>query len=295
MPEKPLLGAHFSTAGSLTRAVKEAEDLGCNVIQLFTKNARTWQEKALCPDDIRAFKTARKEAGIAFAFSHCTYLINVAADTPDKLSKSATALASELLRSASLGLDGVILHPGSHLGAGVEAGIEKAAKTLNQVFDQIRDGILDLVDAPPRLLIETTAGQGTGLGHRFEQIADLLSRIENAGPAGVCLDTSHIFAAGYDLREPDAVDNTLAAFNDTIDLNRLFAIHLNDSRSDLGSRVDRHQHIGKGHIGQTGFRSIMTDPRLANIPKILETPKESDGIPMDPVNLDLLRRFYRAN
>ncbi|MCG8632737.1 MAG: deoxyribonuclease IV [Desulfobacterales bacterium] len=281
------LGAHFSVAGGLENALFKARDLNCDAVQIFTKNARTWKEPELNQTRISAFKAARKETGISWVFSHCTYLINIASNDGDKLEKSRNSLASEMERSGLLGLDGVVLHPGAHLGEGMEKGLDTARKSINRVL-AIDRGLF------PELLIETTAGTGTSIGSRFEEIGTLINSLDRPEAVGVCMDTSHIFAGGYDLRSLKALDETLLAFNEHIGLSRLKLIHLNDSKPGLGSKKDRHQHIGKGQIGDSGFSAIMQDKRLHSIPKILETPKDDNGTPMDQVNLNRLKKLAQG-
>ncbi len=275
------LGAHFSVAGGLENALYTARDLHCNTAQIFTKNARSWKDPDLSQARIQTFLKVREETCIPWVFSHCTYLINIASNDREKLLKSRVSLAAELHRSGLLGLDGVVLHPGAHLGEGLERGLETARESINWVLDRDEGSF-------PKLLLETTAGTGTCLGSRFEEIGELINSLDKPEAVGVCMDTSHVFAAGYDIRTGQALENTLLAFNKYIGLSRLGLIHLNDSKPELGSRKDRHEHIGKGHIGDSGFSAIMQDKRLAPIPKVLETPKDNNGFPMDPVNLNRL-------
>lgn len=282
------LGAHFSVAGGLENALYTARELGCDAAQIFTKNARSWKEPELTDAQVHAFKTAREETGVHRVFSHCTYLINIASGDSEKREKSVNALAAEMKRSGKLGLEGVVLHPGAHLGQGVDRGLETARQTLDTVLSR-DDGQF------PKLLIETTAGTGTSLGSRFEEIGGLIRSLGHTQSVGVCMDTSHVFAAGYDLRSKDALEKLLQAFDTHIGLDKLCLLHLNDSVPELGSRKDRHAHIGKGRIGDAGFKAIIRDSRLATIPKILETPKDNDGIPMDPVNLERLRAMVQGN
>jgi deoxyribonuclease-4 len=276
-----LLGAHFSIAGGLHRAMETARTLECPVAQIFTKNASTWKERTLSAAEIERFAEARAAAGVTSVASHTSYLINPAGPDDTKRTRSCRALRDELLRSAALGLHAVVLHPGAHMGSGVAAGIRRAAASLNSVF-------ADTPPAPPRLLLETTAGQGSNLGRRFEELADILSRIDDPARVGVCLDTCHVFAAGYDVRTRAAFEATLQTFDRLIGLEHLHLIHFNDAKNPLGSRVDRHAHIGEGAIGLESFGFFMNDPRLQQIPKILETPKDRDG---DRKNLTRLRQL----
>ncbi len=281
----PLLGAHFSIAGGLTRALDEAAAYGCPVLQMFTKNSSTWKEREVTDAEAEAFRSRREALQIRFIASHTAYLINLAASDEPLRQRSREALRCELERSARLGLDAVVLHPGSHTGDGVEAGIERIQEGIDRVLEEV-------AESGCRLLLETTAGQGTGIGHRFEQLAAIRDGLASRRRIGFCLDTAHIFAAGYDLRDAAALGKTLGEFDAIIGLADLKLIHLNDSRKPLGSRVDRHADIGAGFIGAAAFDCIMREPRLAAIPKILETPKrDAAGRDMDRVNLDLLRSF----
>lgn len=283
--DAPLIGAHFSIAGGLTRALERAAAYGCPVLQLFTKNASTWKEREVTADEADAFRRRRRELGIRYAASHTAYLINLAAADRDKRRRSREALAAEMRRSASLGLDAVVLHPGSHMGDGPAAGVRRVCEGIGRV-------LADVPDSGVRLLLETTAGQGSGLGHSFEQLAAVRAGAGAPERIGFCLDTAHVFAAGYDLRDEAALAATLTAVDDILGLSDLDLIHLNDARKPLGSRVDRHAPLGEGHIGADAFRRIMNEPRLAAVPKVLETPKEdAAGRDLDRVHLDLLRSF----
>ncbi|MCG8616762.1 MAG: deoxyribonuclease IV [Desulfobacterales bacterium] len=275
-------GAHFSVAGGLENALYTARKLDCDAVQIFTKNARSWKDPNLTEEQVGRFRNAKKETAIHLIFSHCTYLINIASKEPEKLEKSISALLAEMERSGLLGLTGVVLHPGAHLGRGTDAGLETARQSLNSVLS-LDDGTF------PELLIETTAGAGTCLGSRFEEIGQLIQSLDRPQAVGVCLDTSHVFAAGYDLRSPSALNATLDEFHRHIDIQRLRLIHANDSIPPLGSRKDRHTHIGNGEIGTTGFSAILTDDRLKSLPVILETPKEEAGADMDEINLKKLK------
>lgn len=277
-----LLGAHFSIAGGLHRALYTAREYGCDTLQIFTKNASTWREKHLGAGEISRFDQARKDTRISRIASHTSYLINLATDDHKKHRLSCEALKNELLRSHQLGIPCVVHHPGAHMGQGEAAGLRKVAASINRIFDQT--GKLD-----PLLLLETTAGQGTVLGHKFEQLAAILAQIRPSGRVGVCLDTCHIFAAGYDIRSRLAYHRTIEQFDRTVGLKRLHLIHLNDAKRELGSRVDRHQHIGEGAIGIDAFSLLMNDARLRAIPKILETPKGKGSVDFDSVNLARLR------
>jgi deoxyribonuclease IV len=285
--EQPLLGAHFSIAKGLQNALYTAQRYGCNALQLFTKNARTWKERRLTDEEVALFKKAAAETGITAIASHTSYLINLAAADPKSRARSKEALTRELLRSSELGIAYVVLHPGSHKNQNIDEAMTQIVDNINQIFDT-NPAITS------RLLLETTAGQGKSIGHRFEQIAILLDRVNCKDKIGVCLDTAHIFAAGYDLRQAASFDETMAGFDGIIGLENLNLIHLNDCKKDLGSRIDRHAHIGLGKIGRSGFGLIMNDERLKDVPKILETPKLEDGRDMDQVNLDFLRSLVKT-
>jgi deoxyribonuclease-4 len=279
-----LLGAHFSIAKGLEKAIYEAAKYECTALQIFTKNASAWKERILQPEEIDRFAAARAETGITAIASHTSYLINIASPEKKKCAMSGAALKQELIRSACLAVDYVVLHPGAHMGSGEPAGIRQVAAGINRV-------VSEAPQAQTRLLLETTAGQGSSLGHRFEQLADIVERIEDKDRIGVCLDTSHVFAAGYDIRDLPAFQKTFNTFDAVIGLKHLYLLHLNDSKKDLGTRVDRHEHIGLGFIGQDAFKWIMNDDRLASIPKIIETPKKHNGQDWDKNNLDRLRNI----
>ena len=281
-----LLGAHFSIAKGLHQALFTGKDYGCTAVQIFTKNSSTWKEKILSNENIRLFDEARKKTGIIHIASHTSYLINPASPENKKYAMSCEALRHELIRCAALKIPLVVLHPGSHMKSGVQAGIERIASAINRVFDKLPQN-------PTRLLLETTSGQGSILGHTFEQIAAIMGKVEDRERLGVCLDTCHIFAAGYDLRTKAAYQKTFDIFDTVIGLEHLYRIHLNDSMREMGSRVDRHEHIGQGFIGETAFRLLMNDSRLHNIPKVLETPKGKGEKDRDQLNLAKLRGFLK--
>jgi deoxyribonuclease IV len=273
-------GAHMMTAGGLYRAIETGAAVGCDVVQVFTKSPQQWQARPLTDADVDAFRRGQQESGIPCVAAHDSYLINPAAADPAVLERSRAALGEELGRAARLGIPAVVMHLGAAGTAPEEEALERLIESVRQAFG--RAG----VDEPPWLLLETTAGQGTCLGYRFEHLAAVLQAIDGAAPVAVCLDTCHVFAAGYELRDAAGYEETMAAFDRLIGLERLRLIHANDSLRERGSRVDRHQHIGQGEIGPEGFRLLVNDPRLAAVPIVLETPKAGD---MDPVNLATLR------
>jgi len=277
-----LLGAHFSIAGGLHKAVLSASEYGCTALQIFTKNASTWKERRLSSHDVEQFDLARKKSGIVSICSHTSYLINLASPEPGKYDRSVEALEHELERSSQLSIPYVIMHPGSHMGTGEDQGLRRIAQGINIVFDRTQNMAC-------RLLVETTAGQGSNLGYTFEQLARISDMVEAKERIGFCLDTCHVFAAGYDLSTKTAYQETMRAFDRVIGLDRLCVIHLNDAKKGLGSRIDRHEHIGKGAIGIDAFSFILNDPRLKGIPKILETPKKTGPVDYDRINLNRLR------
>jgi deoxyribonuclease-4 len=269
------LGAHFSISGSYTRAIEEAVALECNTLQMFTKNQMQWKAKTISDEEAREFLSLRKARAIRFAFAHSSYLINLCSPNDALFKKSVASLTHEHERAEALGLDFLVIHPGSPGEAGERAGIDTMKRGLKETLAAGKRRC--------RLILETSAGQGNCVGWKFEHLAELL---EASDRIGVCFDTCHVFAAGYDLSTEKGYASVMDEFDRTVGLKRLCAVHVNDSKSGLNSRVDRHENIGKGKIGKTAFRCLMTDERLAEIPKVLETPKEGN---MDRVNLKLLR------
>lgn len=277
------LGTHVSTAGGVAQAPLRAKEIGCNTIQFFAKNNNQWlAKKPLSEEEVEAYHRNHKECGVAVAFSHAGYLINLACPNKKNHDLSMQSLQQELELAQVLKLDFVVLHPGAHLESGLKEGIWKIAESLNKIF-----GAFALLH--PVLLLETTAGQGTSIGYRFEHLAAIIDLVSAKERVGVCLDTCHVFAAGYDFRSPQNYEKMWKEFDSALGLSRLKAIHLNDSKQELASRVDRHEHIGKGKIGESGFRLLMQDPRLAQTPMVLETPKQDDFVKYDRRNLELLR------
>lgn len=282
------LGAHMSIAGGLDQAPLRGRQVGCDTIQVFTKSNRQWQAKRLSDQEVEAFKTNLLATGIGPVVAHDCYLVNLAAPRGPLWKKSVEAFRVELERAERLGIPSLVTHPGSHAGAGEAEGIRRVAEALNVLHAALpRHGGV-------QVLLETTAGQGTSLGYRFEQLAAILERVEQANRVGICLDTCHVFAAGYDIRQAAGYRKTLEEFTACLGLRRLKAIHLNDSKAGLGSRVDRHEHIGQGRLGLEPFRRILNDPRLRRVPMILETPKDDDFIRADRRNLARLRRLLNG-
>jgi len=283
--EKILLGAHMSIAGGVYNCFDHGEHFKCTTIQIFTKNASQWRAKPLAEDEIATYKRRQKESAISPVVAHDSYLINLGSNNKALLQKSKEAFLVEMQRCELLEIPCLVTHPGSHTGAGEEAGLKTIADSLSWLHHK-------LPEAKVMICLETTAGQGTNLGYRFEQIANIIELSDSPERSGVCLDTCHIFAAGYDIRTERTYKKTMREFDSVIGLKRLKVIHFNDSRRELGSRVDRHEHIGKGFIGVEPFGFFMNDRRLAKIPKILETPKGDDGS-ADDRNLTILRKLVR--
>jgi deoxyribonuclease-4 len=265
-----LLGAHMSVAGGHALAIDRATAFNMTACQIFTKNANQWNAKPIAPEAAESFRTAVAASEIGFVVAHDSYLINLASPDETLRQRSIAALGDELQRCAQLGVPWLVTHPGAHMGAGVDEGVGRVASALNQLFDA-------LPDLGVTVLLETTAGQGTSLGRSFEELAMILALVEDQTRVGVCFDTCHVFAAGYDIRETEVYATTMQAFEDSIGLDRLRLFHLNDSKKGLGARVDRHAHIGEGELGKEAFRLLLNDERFAGHPGILETPKGDDG------------------
>lgn len=282
-----LLGAHLSISGGLYRALESAADYGFETVAMFVRNQRQWSAPPMDDEQVERFHLTRRETGIGPVVAHGSYLVNLAG-TGRVRKRSLAAVAEDLSRCGLLGIESLVLHPGS--AEDTEAGIARIADGLDDVLQQSGEAL-------PEVLLETTAGQGNSIGHRFEHLAAILARCSCADRLGVCLDTAHVFAAGYDLRTATAGRAMLRKFDDIIGLDRLRAVHLNDSLKPLGSRVDRHAHIGKGHIGRKGFGWLVRSTKLPRVPMILETPKGTDarGRDWDRVNSNLLRRLARRN
>lgn len=274
-------GTHASASGGVHKALQRAVDVGATSCQIFSKNERQWLAKPLDPAVVEEFRGERERTGIRQMVVHDSYLINLASPKDDIHEKSMAAFADELERCHTLQIQYLVTHPGAHTGSGVEAGIRKFADSLNRLHDQ-------LPHITAITCLETTAGQGTTLGRSFEELAQIIDLVEAKDRVGVCLDTCHIFAAGYDIRTPDAYDATMDAFDSVVGLDKLRVIHLNDSKMPFASNRDRHEHIGEGEIGNEGFRSLVNDSRLSGLPGILETEKDPDGM-HDRRNLELLR------
>ena len=294
----PRFGAHLSIAGGLVKAPEAAVAMGMDTFQMFTGSpqmwsvklastnaANRWTAKPLAEADVAAFRRAVSAAKLTHVTAHDSYLINLAAPDETLFGKSIAAFVVEVERAEALGLENLVTHPGAHTGTGDEAGLARAAAGLDEVAART-------AGCRVRILLETTAGQGTALGHRFEHLGELLAQVRTPERYGVCFDTCHAFAAGYALDTPDGYAATFDEFEHVVGLRHLVLFHVNDSLKPRGSRVDRHAGLGLGEIGDGCFRRLAKDARFANTPMILETPKEdADGNPMDPVNLAKLRAF----
>jgi len=285
MKIESLVGAHVSISGGLDQAPERGMEIGGTAIQIFTKNQVQWKTKPLLNDEIGKFRHSLAQSGIRSILAHDSYLINLGSPEKNLLEKSRAAFLDEMKRAEDLQIPSLIFHPGSHKDAGEEVGIRLIAESLNYAH-------LQCPDFQVKLLLETTAGQGTSLGHNFEQLQKIIEIVSQPERVGICLDTCHIFAAGYDIRARSSYDQTFNKFDEVIGLDKLYAIHLNDSLKGLGSRIDRHANIGEGQIGLNGFRLIMNDARFVNIPKVLETPGNSLSFKK---NLDLLKNLIEKN
>jgi deoxyribonuclease-4 len=282
----PLLGAHMSIEGGLHRAFERIRLVKGESLQIFSKNQRQWSAPSLSDSEIQQFKEAWQQWGKGPVAVHDSYLINLANPDTKKSNRAVGAFAEEISRAGLLSIPYLIMHPGSHVGAGVENGLKHLTVNLDRAFEKAEDTTSVMV------LLETTAGQGTGLGSSFEELAHVISNSKYRDRLGVCFDTCHTFAAGYDISTKNGYKKTFSDFDAIIGLARLKFFHVNDSKKELGSRVDRHAHIGKGEIGLAGFRLLMNDPRFTKHPMVLETPKGKD-LKEDMENLKLLRSLIR--
>lgn len=276
-----LLGAHTSIAGGVHRAIERSHQIEATALQIFSKNNSQWAAPPFAGDLLDAWHTAAESFPLEAIAIHDSYLINLCSPDETTFARSFDAFIEEHRRADQLGIRILNFHPGAACGRDRDEAIALVAEQINRVHDATRD--LRTIST-----IETTAGQGTTLGHRFEEIAALIELVEDQDRVGVCIDTCHIFAAGYDIRTPEAYEETMREFDEIVGINRILLLHLNDAKSAFGSRVDRHEHIGKGNIGVDGFRSVMRDERLAHLPMVIETPKGKD-LAEDVENLTLLR------
>ena len=272
----------MSIGGGAHMAIERARSIKCTAMQIFVKNNMQWFARSLEQGEISAFLEHAQRAELHSVFAHANYLINLAATNPQFHANSLRSLSEELVRADQLELPFLVLHPGAHLGAGEEAGLARIIESIDRVFAGLPK------KAKTRLALETTAGQGSCLGHRFEHLAHIIENVREPERLCVCLDTAHVFASGYDLATDKLTKRMFAEFDRIVGLDRLVALHLNDSKTARGSRVDRHENIGKGQIGLEAFRCIMRDRRFREIPKVLETPKGKE-LKEDVVNMRTLR------
>jgi len=275
------IGAHVSIAGGVELAIARGEEVGCTAIQIFTKNANRWRGKPISAESAAAFKANWQSSVIGQVLAHDSYLINLAAADPAKRLQSKAAYLDEMQRCALLGITELVMHPGSHLGDGEEAGLQRVVESFRTILEEAPETVTTL--------LETTAGQGGNLGWRFEHLAKIMEHLPR-GRFGVCFDTCHVFAAGYDISSREGYERVMDEFDRLIGVQQIRAFHLNDCKKTCGSRVDRHEHVGLGSIGEEGFAALMQDARFAEVPKILETPKGENNR-HDLRNLALLRQL----
>lgn len=275
------IGAHMSISGGLHLAFPRGEEVGCTAMQVFTKNASQWKAKPISDEDAQLFREAWEQSPIGPVIAHDSYLINLAAPDDAKWAQSKAAFADEIERCSKLGIQGLVMHPGSHLGEGEEAGLARVCAAFQEIFAATPDDVT--------VLIENTAGQGTNLGWRFEHLATILDGVPG-GRFGVCFDTCHAFAAGYDVSSREGFARVMEEFDRLVGIEKIRAFHVNDAKKPLASRVDRHEQLGEGFVGRDGFKALMQDKRFHAVPKILETPK-GEGNDWDLKNLALLREL----
>ncbi len=283
----PLLGAHMSVSGGLHLAFERIARVGGRSLQIFTRNQRQWQAAPVSPQEQSLFAAAWKKWGDFPVAAHNSYLINLASPKEEVRQKSVAALTAELERTAALTIPFLVMHPGSHGGAGVEKGLKRMVQNLDQAFTEAHGAEKVMV------LLENTAGQGNALGADFGELGFILNSSAFSDRLGVCLDTCHLFGAGHDFRTPETYTRTMDQINRAFGIGRVRFFHLSDSKKDLGSRLDRHDHIGVGSIGLDGFRLLLTDPRFKNHPMTLETPKGSD-LREDMMNLRTLKKLMEG-
>lgn len=282
--EGPRLGAHMSIAGGMARAVERARAVGATALQVFCKSANQWRARPLAAGEAEEFRRAAREADLhRHTLVHGTYLINLASPDETLWTRSIAAFREELERCAALAIPYLVVHPGSHVGSGEDAGLARVARALDLAFAAAGPDAGEVV-----VLLENTAGQGSNLGYRFEHLAEIVRRSRHSRRIGVCFDTCHALAAGYEFRDRDSYEALWTGFDRVVGLDRLRAFHLNDSKTDRGSRRDRHEHIGRGHVGASGFSLVVRDRRFRGLPMVLETPKD-ETLEDDRRNLAVLR------
>jgi len=275
------LGVHVSIAGKIYEAVDRAKALNCECMQIFSRNPRGWQATKLDKADVEEFKKRRKEAGITPLVVHIPYLINLASPEDRLYKKSIQAYLEDIRRADLLSAEYFVTHLGSHKGKGRDLGIDRFARALDKIIKELKPKV--------KILLENTSGSGNWLGGDFEDIAEIMTKSHQKDKLGLCFDTCHAYAAGYDIKNKKGLDETLKKIDKLIGINKLKLIHINDSKGDLGSHLDRHQHIGKGKIGKDGFRLILHHPKLRDLPYVLETPKED--VKSDHMNLKTVRKY----
>ena len=280
------LGAHMSIAGGLYRALERGRALDCGAVQLFLRNQRQWHARPMTDAEVRAFHAARRQTGIRHVFAHASYLINLGAPDDAAWRRAVDAFTDELERAERLDLSCVVVHPGSHLGAGVASGLARVVAALDEVTRRTPGYTV-------RIALENTAGAGHAIGRTFEELGALLARAARPERVGICVDTCHLFAAGYDVRSEAGYRRALGECREAVGLERVLAFHLNDARAPLDSGLDRHEHIGRGYLGRLPFRRLLRDRRFRQVPKVLETPKEPEPV-ADRRNLALLRALRRG-
>ncbi len=282
-----ILGSHVSAAGGVHKAVQRAIDVGCDCIQIFTKNNNQWRAKPLSEKDVNSWIEALAKSNLSHPIAHASYLINLASPKDDLFEKSIDALVIELERANLLQLEGLVVHPGAYTDSSEENGLNRIVDAVSETLGRVEPGTC-------RLLLENTAGQGTCLGHTFEQLAFMLDGIDSNDRVGVCFDTCHAFAAGYEINTDTGFTAMRREIDDLLPDNCIAALHLNDSKKPLGSRVDRHEHIGRGEIGLDAFRFVIEDSMMGELPGYLETEKATDeesGEEWDVINLRTLREL----
>jgi deoxyribonuclease-4 len=281
-----IIGAHESIAGGVFNAIERGKKATCDTIQMFNKSNNQWRAKTISDDELEKYFKAIDETGVTVSTSHTSYLINIASPNPELNEKSFLALKEEMERCQMLKIPNLVMHPGSHVGTGEEVGMDEISANLVRLFNELDE------NQDVTLLLEATAGQGSNLGYKFEQLAYMIDKAGSHDKLGVCLDTCHIFAAGYPISDPKDYKKTMKQFDDIIGLDRLRIIHMNDSKKEFGSKRDRHEHIGEGFIGLDAFANFVNDKRLAKVPMILETPKD-DELVEDIENLKRLRNLIK--
>lgn len=284
MNQSPKIGIHAPIAGGLQNALTKSQALGCSAVQIFSRNPRGWAARPLTCEEVERFRAARAETRISPVVIHCNYLVNLAAADPVIREKSRASFREEIERGIQLGADYLVVHPGSAKGACEADGIHTCAESLRVACDKLNPGSI-------RILLENTAGQGECIGHRFEHLREIIEACPELS-LGICFDTAHAFTAGYDIRDEDGLAATLESLERNVGTENVRAVHFNDSKADYNSRVDRHWHIGEGHIGREALRRVAQHPKLAHAAFLLETPQDAPGD--DERNLKILRSFVES-